>query len=428
MSSSKLLEPCISRRLKFVSKLNENSLSETTSSDYLLDYIDIGNVNSHGEINETTTYKFSDAPSRARRIVKDGDVIISTVRTYLQAIASIEQPPDNLVVSTGFAVITPNIDRFHPRFCKYALRESRFLWEVESRSTGVSYPAINSSSLGDIHISFPSFLAQKVIAQYLDQETARIDALVSEKEQMLALLEEKRTALISRAVTRGLNPNVTFKSSGLDWLGEVPEHWDVCQLKRLWASSDYGISDSIREEGTIPVLRMSCIDNGKIDIAKSGAINEVDEQLLLKKNDLLFNRTNSLDQIAKVGMIDFDVDFSLTFASYLVRIRTTKHTNPEYLVYLLNSLEFLEFARKNAIPAIGQANLSPSKYGDLKVTVPDKYEQDEIVEFLNSSFEKFLGLKQELKKSIQLLKERRSALITAAVTGQLSMEEMQHEA
>jgi type I restriction enzyme, S subunit len=310
------------------------------------------------------------------------------------------------------------------RFCKYALRANRFLWEVESRSTGVSYPAINASDLGDIKVSLPELGAQRLIARYLDRETGRIDGLIAEKKRMLALLEEKRAALISSVVTRGLRPAMTFKPSGSEWLGEIPAHWDMCQLKRTWASSDYGLSESIRDEGDIAVLRMSCIVDGRVDISKSGMITEVDRQMLLRRNDLLFNRTNSLDQIAKVGLVDFDPEDPLTFASYLVRIRTNHLATPQYLIALLNASLFLEFARKNAIPAIGQANLNPTRYGEIHIPLPPKAEQEEIVTFLERDAQTSTPVREHISSSIDLLKDRRAALITAAVTGQIPLEEM----
>lgn len=411
------------RRLKYAATINDEALSESTDADFELAYIDIGNVDSQGRVHDIVSYRFEDAPSRARRIVRDGDVIISTVRTYLQAIAPIEDPPDNLIVSTGFAVVRPSKALDH-RFCKYAVRANRFLWEVESRSTGVSYPAINASDLGDIKISLPDVGVQRLIANYLDRETARIDSLIAEKERMLALLEEKRAALISRVVTRGIDPDVEFKPSGLEWLDEIPAHWDTCQMKRTWASSDYGLSESIRDEGDIAVLRMSCIVDGRVDVSKSGMIAEVDSHLLLRRNDLLFNRTNSLDQIAKVGLVDFDPVEPLTFASYLVRIRTNDRATPQYLVALLNSSLFLEFARKNAIPAIGQANLSPTRYGEIHIPLPPKPEQEQIVAFLERDAEISTPVREQIRSSISLLKERRAALITAAVTGQIPLEEM----
>ncbi|WFF41998.1 restriction endonuclease subunit S [Salinicola endophyticus] len=410
-------------RLKHAATVNDEALSESTDADFELAYIDIGNVDSQGRVNDVVNYRFEDAPSRARRVVRDGDVIISTVRTYLQAIAPVENPPDNLIVSTGFAVVRPS-NLLDNRFCKYALRANRFLWEVESRSTGVSYPAINASDLGDIKIGLPEINAQRLIAKYLDRETAFIDGLIAEKEHLLALLEEKRVALISRIVTRGLDPDIPFKPSGLKWVDEIPAHWDICQLKRTWASSDYGLSESIKDEGDITVLRMSCIIDGRIDVSKSGMITKVDEHLLLQRNDLLFNRTNSLDQIAKVGLVDFDPDEPLTFASYLVRIRANHRATPQYLVALLNSSLFLKFARKNAIPAIGQANLSPTRYGDIHIPLPPKTEQNEIAKFLERDAAISIPIRDHVRRSMSLLKERRAALITAAVTGQIPLEEM----
>lgn len=411
------------RRLKYAATINDEALTASTDSDFELAYIDIGNVDSQGRVHDIVNYRFEDAPSRARRIVRHGDVIISTVRTYLQAIAHVENPPKNLIVSTGFAVVRPSNLLDH-RFCKYALRASRFLWEVESRSTGVSYPAINASDLIDISVSLPELETQHLIANYLDRETARIDELISEKKHMLALLAEKRAALISRVVTRGLDPNVPLKPSGQEWLGDIPAHWDTCQLKRTWASSDYGLSESIRDEGDIAVLRMSCIADGRVDVSKSGMITEADDRLLLRRNDLLFNRTNSLDQIAKVGLVDFDPDEPLTFASYLVRIRTNHRATPQYLVALLNASLFLEFARKNAIPAIGQANLSPTRYGEIHIPLPPKPEQEEIATFLGRDAQTSTPVRQHIRSSIDLLKDRRAALITAAVTGQIPLEEM----
>jgi len=188
------------RKLKYAASLNDESLTESTDPDFELQYVDIGNVDSQGNIHELAVYPFKKAPSRARRQVKHGDVIISTVRTYLQAIAPIKESEANLIVSTGFAVVRPNSNILNDDYFKYAVRESRFLEEVEARSKGVSYPAINSSELADIDISLPTIEIQKLIADYLDRETTQIDNLIAAKEQMLTLLEEKREALISHTI------------------------------------------------------------------------------------------------------------------------------------------------------------------------------------------------------------------------------------
>lgn len=316
------------------------------------------------------------------------------------------------------------LDGVDERFYYYALSHLRPALEALGR--GSTFMELSADDIRSVRMPFSTESSQRLIANYLDRETARIDGLIAEKERMLALLEEKRAALISRVVTRGLNLNAAMKPSGQEWFEEVPVHWTVCQLKRTWESSDYGLSESIRDEGDIVVLRMSCIVDGRIDVSKSGLISQVDENLLLRRNDLLFNRTNSLDQIAKVGLVDFSPEEPLTFASYLVRIRTNELAIPDYLVALLNSSLFLEFARKNAIPAIGQANLNPTRYGEIQIPLPPISEQEKIVAFLAVEASVSIPLGEQIGTSIDLLKERRAALIAAAVTGQIPLQEM-HE-
>ena len=189
------------RKLKHLASVNDDLLDENTDVEFEMRYIDIGNVDSSGRISEMSSFRFGDAPSRARRLVRDGDVIISTVRTYLQAITQIRNPPDNLVVSTGFAVVRPRQDRFDARYCRFALREPTFLAEVEKRSVGANYPAINVTDLADILIPVHSLPQQRAIAEYLDRETARLDTLKVKIRGTIALLKERRAAIIAAAVT-----------------------------------------------------------------------------------------------------------------------------------------------------------------------------------------------------------------------------------
>ncbi len=164
-------------RLKFLASCNDEILTETTSSDKMIKYVDISSVNLEKGICNIENTSFKKAPSRARRKVKDGDIIISTVRTYLKAIAGIYNPPSNLIVSTGFAVIRPS-QIINPKLLSYISQSQFFINEVMANSTGVSYPAINPTTL----ISIPIVLStnkceQRKIAEYLDEKTERIDTL-----------------------------------------------------------------------------------------------------------------------------------------------------------------------------------------------------------------------------------------------------------
>ena len=199
--------------------------------DMEITYVDIGSVDSVAGITGTEDLVFEDAPSRARRIVRQGDIIISTVRTYLKAIARIESTDANLIASTGFAVIRPR--DLDDGFGAYALSAPYFVESVVAHSVGVSYPAINASELVCLDVAYPPIPEQRAIAGFLDRETARIDALVAKKERLIELLQEKRTALISQTVTHGLDPNAPMKDSGVEWLGAIPAHWEVKRVKHI---------------------------------------------------------------------------------------------------------------------------------------------------------------------------------------------------
>jgi type I restriction enzyme S subunit len=240
------------------------------------------------------------------------------------------------------------------------------------------------------------------------------------------LLKEKRQAVISHAVTKGLNPNAKMKPSGIDWLGDVPEHWDVCLLKRAFRAVDYGISDSLESEGTVAILRMGNIDDGKVDMDDLKYADSVDPARYLRAGDLLYNRTNSLDLIGKVGMFQGNAEPPVSFASYLVRLRTVDDSIPEYFAYLLNTEGILGMARANAFVAIGQCNLNPTRYGQITIAIPPRTEQPAIVEFLECETTKIDVLVAEATRAIDLLQERRTALISAAVTGKIDMRGVNH--
>lgn len=186
-------------RLKYQVSINNESYPETMDPDFEIVYVDISSVDSVRGIIKKEPMTFENAPSRARRIVRDGDTIISTVRTYLRAIAPVVKPEDNLTVSTGFAVVRPRI--IDKNYLSKMLTAPYFIEDIVSRSVGVSYPAINASDIGLIHVPLPPITEQQAIAEFLDRETGKIDALITKVEAAIEKLKEYRTALICAAVT-----------------------------------------------------------------------------------------------------------------------------------------------------------------------------------------------------------------------------------
>lgn len=187
-------------KIKFQAYINENTLSETTDDDFEMAYIDIGSVNSIGEIKNIQEMTFGNAPSRARRIIRNGDTLVSTVRTYLKAIAYCEKLPSNCICSTGFAVLSPR-KTIHRKYLFYLMRSEIYINEIVKRSIGVSYPAINTSEIGSLECLLPYLEEQQQISVYLDQKTAEIDSLIADIQTQIAKLKEYRQSLISEAVT-----------------------------------------------------------------------------------------------------------------------------------------------------------------------------------------------------------------------------------
>ena len=206
------------------------------------------------------------------------------------------------------------------------------------------------------------------------------------------------------------------RPSGVEWLGDVPEHWETCLLKRAFRSVDYGISDSLESPGEVAILRMGNISNGKIVTDDLKYIDFVEPSLFLQRGDLLYNRTNSLDLIGKVGMFIGGDDSNVSFASYLVRLRTNDECLPEYFAYLLNTDGILGLARVNAFVSIGQCNLNPTRYGQIRISTPPLAEQRAIAAFLDRETGRVDRLVAKKRELIERLKEKRTALISRTVT------------
>jgi type I restriction enzyme S subunit len=402
------------RKLKYVATINDEALGEDTNADFEMEYVDISNVDSSGKLGELATYRFEDAPSRARRRVRDGDVIISTVRTYLQAIAQINRPPANLIASTGFAVVRPRPDDFDARYCKYALREPGFLAEVEKRSVGVSYPAINASDLASIPVHVHPLPQQRAIADYLDRETGRIDALIAAKERVLALLAEKRRALITRAVTRGLNPNVPMKDSGIPWLGEIPAHWETRKVAWLFRERDE------RGEPELPLLEVS-INSGVVlrefsDERIESTAADFNTYKVARRGDVVFNKMRMWQ-----GAVGVAPEDGLVSPDYVVAAPKGSLTSA-YAQLLFRTAAFsAECARHSHGIVWDRLRLYWEGFRDIEAPLPPTQEQVDIVESIETKTRGLDALSASIELTIALLKERRSALIAAAVTGQIDV-------
>ncbi|MEO7424767.1 MAG: restriction endonuclease subunit S [Fibrobacteria bacterium] len=404
------------KRLKYVSSINDDEISELTAPDYEIEYVDIGSVNQIAGITDTEKILFESAPSRARRRVKDGDTIVSTVRTYLKAIAAIESPPDNLVVSTGFTVVRPK--QVLPGYLAHFLKSTYFVESIVSRSVGVSYPAINASELGEISLAIPEEEEQEIISSFLDSATAKLDSLMDKKRSLIEKLKEKRSALISLTVTKGLPPEVAeeyaakfpgldakvlakrkLKPSGIDWLGEVPEGWAFKKLK--WIYSDIESGDGISPEE---------IDSGgSIPVYGGNGIMGYTEKHNSSTEDIIVGRVG-----AKCGNV-YLVPGKKWISDNALKIDITHH-DKKFFSLVLESRNLNQLANQNAQPLI-----TGSIVGNQFVTVPSFPEQVAIVKYLEEETMKIDRMIEKVESALDKLSEYRTALITAAVTGKIDV-------
>ena len=185
---------------------------------------------------------------------------------------------------------------------------------------------------------------------------------------------------------------------------------------------DYGTSENVRGEGRVRVLTMGHIRDGKIVLPEKGGLGAVPQGLLLEKNDLLFNRTNSPALVGKVGLFAANANDEVTFASYLVRLRVRSEHNPAWLNYLLNSTVFWSYARSQALVSLHQANLNSKRYGQMVLPVPSgRAEQDKLVEHVRLQAGEIERAVDRLEREIELLREYRTRLVADVVTGKLDV-------
>jgi type I restriction enzyme S subunit len=307
----------------------------------------------------------------------------------------------------------------------YVVKQSGWLEILCNRATIAHFTA---EKLRETEVILPPLAIQRKISEYLDRETARIDTLISEKESLLQLLEEKRASIISHTVTRGLNPEVKLKPSGIPWLGDVPEHWEVVKLRHLishitsgsrgWSRFYASSGDKFIRIGNLRrgSLKMDLNDIQHVQIPTDGS-GESAERAKLKQDDVLFSITAYL---GSVGICPPELEGAYVSQHVaLVRLRNAK-IFPTWLGYY-------------ALGNCGQIQLNEASYGGTKMQlslddireftlpIPPLQEQQAIISLLQQTTATMDTLRFDIQTSIHLLREKKTSMISAAVTGEINL-------
>ena len=279
------------RRIKDWLRVNQAVLPEDADPGYEFNYLDISAVQAGRLVVGPKRLKFGSSPSRARRAVRAGDTIVSTVRPYLNAVWHVDEQASDLVASTGFAVLTPQAET-EPAFVGFLCRSQPFVDSVTSRSVGVAYPAIPETQLATLTVAVPPLAEQTAIVRFLDYADRRIRQYIRAKETLIALLEEQKQAVIHQAVNGRIDvrtgqPYPAYKDYGVEWLPEVPAHWSMRRNVCLFAERhETGFGD-------LPVLEVSLRTGVQIRDLEDGArkqqMTDRDKYKRAAKGDLAYN-------------------------------------------------------------------------------------------------------------------------------------------
>ncbi|UWX93842.1 restriction endonuclease subunit S [Enterobacter mori] len=339
-------------------------------------------------------------------------------------------PTDNSL-SWSRAILSANQLRFRSDSEK---NNSNYLWyqfsswfirtQITLSSDSVAQPNLNLGSLKSLNIIIPPLSVQKTIANFLEHETAKIDNLIENQKKLIELLNEKRQAVISHAVTKGLNPDVPMKNSGVEWLGKVPEHWVVCAIKHIVSTP---ITDGPHEtpdfiDDGIPFISAEAISSGFIDFDKKRACISIrDHKRFSKKYSPQFNDIYMVKSGATTGItaiVETYDDFNIW--SPLAVIRCNEYSNPYFVINFLRSKQFQTAIELNWSYGT-QQNIGMGVIGNLHIARPPVSEAIDIADYLRAKCAKLDELINISIRQISIMQERRIALISAAVTGKIDV-------
>jgi type I restriction enzyme S subunit len=349
--------------------------------------------------------------------VFEGDILISRLNLPIGRSCIVPNLESRIITSVDNVIFRPD-SRYSKNYLVYLFSSEGYFKHTGNVARGTTMQRISRGLLGNIRVIVPPLTEQQKIAQFLDHETAKIDTLIEKQQRLIELLKEKRQAVISHAVTKGLNPNAPMKESGVEWLGNVPEGWEVGCLKRFADIIDCKHFTVKFIDDGLPIVSIREVRDDKIDLSNANMTSENEWHFLRegrvpKLGDLIFCRNAS---VGAVGYVDFDTPFCMGQDVCLIRPEIASR----YIHYQLTSVLIRNQIEAFLIGAtIRRANVEEIR--NLFVIYPPEDEQHLITDFLNRKTAKMDALILKAQNAIELMQERRTALISAAVTGKIDV-------
>ena len=383
----------------------------------------------NGRIDWTNCYHVSQSRyDLDPKIQLDSNDILITKDGTIGKVAHVEELPDCATLNSGVFVVRPLKESYSTRFMYWVLSSNVFGSFIDYIRNGSTIHHLYQYSFERFQFPVPSRGEQHRIATFLDHKTAEIDEAISKKQRLIDLLKEQKAILIDQAVTKGLNPNVPMRDSGVEWIGEVPAHWEVISLRAAAHSIQTGpfgsqLHASDYVSGGIPVINPSHMRNGGIESDPSSSINQHKVEELsrhqLQPCDIVMARRGELGRCALVT----DVEAGWLCGTGSLRIRPKSRIfTPAYLLLILNTQGIRDALSLSSVGAT-MDNLNAGMVSRLRLPLPPFLEQVAIVEYLDKATAAIATAIAHTRRQISLLQEYRAILIADVVTGKLDVRE-----
>lgn len=322
----------------------------------------------------------------------------------------------NLTFAGYHTVIVRPKPYVNVRYLAYAFDSLSFRHQIRTAVKGVKVYSITKAILKDTAVWLPNVDQQYEIAQFLDQKKAQIEQAIAIKEQQIALLNERKQIVIQQAVTKGLDPNVTMKDSGLEWIGEIPEHWEVKKAKYLFKEVDERSVSGVEE--LLSVSHMTGVTPRSEKNVSMFMAEDYSGSKLCQKNDLVINIMWAW--MGALGVSNYEGIVSPAYGVFRQLLSNT--FNPMYLEYLLKTTKYIEYYNR---VSTGLHSSRLRFYGHMffamKIGYPNLAEQNQIIAYIDNEFLKIDQVLMSLAKQVEKLKEYKTTLINDAVTGKIKV-------
>ena len=396
-----------SKRLKYVASVQPSNVDKKTIegelSVFLCNYMDVYKnefIDSSINFMEATATEAEIAKFK----IKKGDVLVTKDSETPDDIANPAFVKDdfenvNVICAYHLTQIRPNRSELIGEYLFRLFQETKYKGQFEVAANGVTRFGLSVSAFSDAFVPLPRPKEQTAIAKYLDEKTAQIDTLIEKKQKLIELLKEERTAIINQAVTKGINPKAKLKPRGIEWLGDIPKHWEVKKLKYVarLKSGDSITADSIRDEGEYPVFG----GNG------------------LRGYTSAYSHEGDFVLIGRQGALCGNINYAkgkFWASEHAVVVTPIARYNLIWVGELLCTMNLNQYSQSAAQPG-----LAVEKIQNLFIPVPSIEEQNSISAYIEAETQKLDATISKIEKEIELLQKYRTALISEVVTGEIKV-------